>query len=417
MLGHPGFHKDLRVNTFISYNEEFFDTNIFNQYSPHHTPTGIIKMHNPLLVKTLERSKGELISEIISLFKRLYSLDSRDEPATAAQEELIQTELTALFNNFLEKESSTKTSEVTILFSDLRGFTAMVEQFPAALVVEMLNRYFSMMSEIIVSDHDGMIDKFMGDSIMVLFGAKTGKSDAQERALSCAVHMQIAMDEVNRVNETLGLPILYMGIGINTGTVITGKVGSNLHSEYTVIGDGVNLAYRIEAFSLRGQILISENTYEHAKDYIETDEPTSVFVKGKKDPVSVHELLSIKRPSRLFVPRREVRKSPRVEIDMPFTYQRVDEKNILPEKYNGQIVNIGYNGLFSVLTEQLEVFTEIKLTIALSMLGDELSDIYAKVLQTKKQNDQYLTNIEFTSVHIYAKKAIKLFIDRMIQGV
>ena len=101
-------------------------------------------MHNPLLVKTLERSKGELISEIISLFKRLYSLDGRDEPATAAQEELIQTELTALFNNFLEKESSTKTSEVTILFSDLRGFTAMVEQFPAALVVEMLNRYFSM---------------------------------------------------------------------------------------------------------------------------------------------------------------------------------------------------------------------------------------------------------------------------------
>jgi hypothetical protein len=102
------FHKDLRVNTFISYNEEFFDTNIFNRYAPHHTPTGIIKMHNPLLIKTLERSKGELISEIISLFRRLYSLDGRDEPATAAQEELIQTELTALLNNFLEKESSTK---------------------------------------------------------------------------------------------------------------------------------------------------------------------------------------------------------------------------------------------------------------------------------------------------------------------
>ncbi len=374
-------------------------------------------MHNPLLINTLEHSKDELISEIINLFKRLYSSDSRYEPVTAAHQELIQTELTALFNNILEKESSTKTSEVTILLSDLRGFTAMAEQFPAASVVEMLNRYFSKMSEIIVTDHGGMIDKFMGDSIMVIFGARTGRSDALERALSCAVHMQIAMDEVNRENESLGLPALYMGIGINTGTVITGKVGSNLHSEYTVIGDEVNLASSIVAFSLRGQILISENTYQRAKDYIETGDPTTVFVKGKKDPVSLHELLSIKQPSQLFVPRREVRKSPRISIDMPFTYQHVDGKEILPEKYKGRIIDIGYNGLFSALPEQLEVFTEIKLTIALSMLGDEMSDIYAKVLRTKKQNGQYLTNFEFTSIHIYAKKAIKLFIDRMIQGM
>ncbi len=374
-------------------------------------------MHNPLLLKTLEHSKDELISEIINLFKRLYSSDSRHEPVTAAHQELIQTELTALFNNILEKESSTKTSEVTILLSDLRGFTAMAEQFPAASVVEMLNRYFSKMSEIIITDHGGMIDKFMGDAIMVIFGARTGRSDALERALSCAVHMQIAMDEVNRENESLGLPALYMGIGINTGTVITGKVGSNLHSEYTVIGDEVNLASSIEAFSLRGQILISENTYQRAKDYIETGDPTTVFVKGKKDPVSLHELLSIKQPSQLFVPRREVRKSPRINIDMPFTYQHVDGKEILPEKYKGQIIDIGYNGLFSALPEQLEVFTEIKLTITLSMLGNEMSDIYAKVLRTKKQNGQYLTNFEFTSVHIYAKKAIKLFINRMIQGI
>ncbi len=374
-------------------------------------------MHNPLLIKTLEHRKDELISEIINLFKRLYSSDSRYEPVTAAHQELIQTELTALFDNILEKESSTKTSEVTILLSDLRGFTAMAEQFPAASVVEMLNRYFSKMSEIIVTDHGGMIDKFMGDSIMVIFRARTGRSDAPERALSCAVHMQIAMDEVNRENESLGLPALYMGIGINTGTVITGKVGSNLHSEYTVIGDEVNLASSIVAFSLRGQILISENTYQRAKDYIETGDPTTVFVKGKKDPVSLHELLLIKQPSQLFVPRREVRKSPRINIDMPFTYQHVDGKEILPEKYKGQIIDIGYNGLSSVLPEQLEVFTEIKLTIALFMLGDEMSDIYAKVLRTKKQNGQYLTNFEFTSVHIYAKKAIKLFIDRMILGM
>jgi adenylate cyclase len=373
-------------------------------------------MHNPLFIKTLELSKEELISEIIDLFNGLSSTDSQYEPATVAHQELIQTGITDLFNNFLEKESITKTSEITILLSDLRGFTAMVEQFPAVSIVEMLNRYFSKMSEIIITDHDGVIDKFMGDAIMILFRSRKGKADALERALSCAVHMQISMDEVNRENESLGLPALYMGIGINTGTVITGKVGSNLHSEYTVIGDEVNLVSCIEAFTLRGQILISENTYLRAKDYIETSDPTSVFVKGKKDQVSLYELLSIKRPSHLSVPRREARKSPRIDIDMPFTYQHIDERSILPEKHSGQILNIGYNGLLSVIPEQLEVFTEIKLTIALSMLGDEVSDIYAKVLHTKKQNGQYLTNIEFTSVHIYAKKAIKLFIDRMIQG-
>jgi adenylate cyclase len=374
-------------------------------------------MHNPLFVKTLEHNKDELISEILSLFKKLYPPDSQHEPAISSLQKLTRTELTTLFNNILDKESSIKTGEVTMLLSDLRGFTAMAEQFPPLSVVEMLNRYFSKMSEIIVTKHDGMIDKFMGDSIMVLFGSRTGRSNALERALSCAVQMQIAMDEINSENESFDLPTLYMGIGMNTGTVITGKVGSNLHSEYTVIGDEVNLTSRIEAYCLRGQILISENTYQRAMGYIETGDPTPVFVKGKKNQITLYELLSIKRPSQMIVPRREVRKSPRIEIDMPFIYQHVEKENILPEKHSGQILDIGYNGLLSVLPEQLEVFTEIKLTIALPMIGEETSDIYAKVLRTKKQNGEYLTNIEFTSVHIYAKKVIKLFIDRMIQRI
>ena len=114
-------------------------------------------MHNPLFVKTLEHNKDELISDILSLFKKLYSPESRYVPATASLQELTRTELTTLFNNILEEESNIKTSEVTMLLSDLRGFTAMAEQFPPLSVVEMLNRYFSKMSEIIVTKHDGMI--------------------------------------------------------------------------------------------------------------------------------------------------------------------------------------------------------------------------------------------------------------------
>ena len=375
-------------------------------------------MHNPLFVKTLEHSKNELISDIINNFiKRLHHPGSLPEIPETVHREKIQTELTALFDNYLKEESGTKTREITILLSDLRGFTSILEEFPASTVIEMLNRYFSKMCEIIVTDYKGMIDKFMGDSIMVLFGLSSPGTNNLEHALSCAVSMQIAMDEINLQNKSLGLPSLYMGIGINTGNVITGKVGSELHSEYTAIGDEVNLTSRIEAYSLRGQILISENAYKGAKDYIETSEPTPVLVKGKKDPVIIYELLSIKRPVSLSVPRREFRKSPRIDINMTFTYQLVDGKKILPEKYSGEILDIGYNGFLCTLTEPLEVFTEIKLTISLSMLGDEMSDIYAKVLRSKKLDDQYQTNIEFTSIHIHATKAIKFFIDRIIQGI
>jgi len=374
-------------------------------------------MNNHLFRKTLKNSQNELIADILSLFKRLRLSQPSDENAVIAQQEFLKKELKALIRSNLNKEIKTKTGEVTILLSDLRGFTALTEQYPAASVVQMLNRYFSRMSEIIVTEHGGVIDKFMGDAIMVLFGSKKWRPDDLERALSCAVHMQLAMDEINNQNESMGLPTLYMGIGINTGTVITGRLGSDLHSEYTAIGDEVNLASRIEAYCLRGQILISKKTYQLAEDYIETGEPTPVFVKGKKDPVALYELLSIRRPETLSVPRRDLRRSPRIEINMPFTYQLLDEKKVLSEKHKGQILDISYNGFLCFLPKQLAAFTEIKLTLSLSMFGDEVSDIYAKVLQSKKSEGQYLTNIEFTSIHIYARKTIKLFIDRIIQGI
>ena len=374
-------------------------------------------MGNPKFIKkTLEQNRDELISGIMTLFKERYDSENNHKDKTVVDQEFIHSELTTLFDDILHKRIDTKTREVTILLSDLRGFTSLAEQLPPSTVIEMLNRYFSKMSEIIITEHDGVIDKFMGDSIMVLFGARRDRADDLEQALSCSVKMQIAMDEINRENQALDLPTLYMGIGINTGAVITGKVGSELHSEYTVIGDEGNLASRIQAFSLRGQILLSENTYQSAKDYIETDDPVYVYVKGKKDQIVLHELLSINHPEKLSVPRRELRKSPRIEVDLPFTYQLVDGKKIQPGKQNGQILDIGYNGFLCVLPEKLDIFTEIKVTLSVSILGGEVSDIYAKVLRSKEQDGQYLTNIEFTSVHIRAKETIKLFIDRIIQG-
>ena len=315
------------------------------------------------------------------------------------------------------EEDIIETCEVTILFSDLHGFTAMSENYPAKFIIESLNRYFSTMSEIIVTQHGGTIDKFMGDAIMAIFGIPESRTDDVERALSCAIHMQIAMSAINQQNESFGMPHFYMGIGINSGNVVLGKVGSMLHSEYTVIGNEVNLASRIETYSLRGQVLISENTYQRAKDYIETSNATQVSVKGKIHPVNIYELLATKRPTLLTVPRREVRKSPRIDVDMPFTYQRVVEKYVLPEEYGGQIMNISYDGLLINITEPLEVFSEIKFALAFPVAGNQTSDIYAKILRVQEREDYYLASIEFTSIHIHAKTAIKMFINRIIQGL
>lgn len=311
----------------------------------------------------------------------------------------------------------TDSQEVTILLSDLRGFTALSENYPAKDVMELLNRYFTRMSEIIIIQHGGTIDKFMGDSIMVLFGAPDEKQDDLSQALACAIHMQIAMDDINQQNETLGMPTLFMGIGINTGKVMAGKLGSELHSEYTVIGDEVNLASRIEAYSLRGQVLISENSYLKAKGYIETGEATEVFVKGKSHPVLLYELLSVSEPAILKVPCREVRKSPRIEVNLPLTFNKVSGKSISYEKSYAEIIDLSYNGMLIITEKALAPFSEIKFCLALSLVVDQASDIYGKVLKCSEKDSQWLVNIEFTSIGERAKDALKNYINRIIQGI
>jgi adenylate cyclase len=313
-----------------------------------------------------------------------------------------------------DPDAGLQSREVTILLADLRGFTAVSESYPVKLVIEILNRYLARMSEIIFR-HGGTIDKFMGDSIMVLFGAPIARDDDVERALACAVDMQIAMIELNRRQKTLGLPELFMGIGINTGTVMAGLIGSELYSEYTVIGDEVNLASRIEAFSLRGQVLISHGTYERCRGFVEVSEPMSVHVKGKSQPVSLREVLGI--PSLgLQLPRQEIRRSPRVEVNIPFTYHVIENKIVLPRPRSGTIRDISYHGVLALVEEELPPYSEMKIDLDLSLVGHQASDIYAKVLKITRDGPRYLLGIEFTSVSVQTSMNIQQFIHLLIQG-
>jgi adenylate cyclase len=197
--------------------------------------------------------------------------------------------------NLLEKPEGLKLGgdlrEVTILMSDIRAFSTICERLPPDQVMKMLNNYLGTMSEIIM-DHQGTIDEFIGDAILAIFGAPTSRPDDAQRAVRCALDMQQAMNDLNRDNREAGLPEISMGIGINTGAVIAGNIGSEKRSKYGVVGHQVNLTARIESQTAGGEVLISETTRDKLNQAFTLGEQKQVRVKGIKEPVSIYQVLN-----------------------------------------------------------------------------------------------------------------------------
>ena len=233
--------------------------------------------------------------------------------------------------------------EATILFADMRGFSSIAAAYPPEVVLGVLSRCLGMLTEVIVR-HYGTTDKFMGDAIMAAFHANAPvPHDHARRALLCALEMQLAMVELRRQPHDEKLPEIYIGIGVNTGSVLAGLVGSDAYRAYTVIGEDVNLAARIEALSLRGQVLMSEATHEHCRGFVRAGEPVDVYVKGKEHPVRVREALAIPELGKV-VPRQDQRKSPRVEVDLEFTYRALTGKTVARNPVGGRIRDLSYHG-------------------------------------------------------------------------
>lgn len=307
---------------------------------------------------------------------------------------------------------SVERREVTILLADLRGFTALAATQPSGTVITMLNKCLGRMSEVVFR-YQGTIDKFMGDSIMVLFGAPYEHEDDAARAMACAIEMQIAMRELNHEYQRSRMPELYMGIGINTGSVMAGRFGSDAYSEYTVIGNEVNLASRIEAFSLRGQVLVSESTYQRCSGAVLVTDPMEVYVKGKAQPVKLRELIAI--PSRkLKVPRQEFRRSHRVEVKIPCTLQLIQNKIVVPHAMKAYIRDIGYHGVLLEMDHLLQNHVDVKLEFDLPLVDFKVSDIYAKVVKLKRQSDTLMAGLEFTSIDSDTNMKIQMFVQLLV---
>ncbi|MFW6366245.1 MAG: CHASE2 domain-containing protein [Spirochaetota bacterium] len=184
---------------------------------------------------------------------------------------------------------------LTVLFSDIRGFTSISEQLTPEELVEHLNIYLQTMTDIVIN-YDGTLDKYIGDAIMAFWGAPIPQEDHAFRACSAAIEMMSALDGLNRTWESEGKPPLEIGIGLNSGDMVVGNMGSASRMDYTLMGDNVNLGARLEGTNkvYGTHIIISEYTYEVVKDRVYARELDHIRVKGKARPVTIYELMGIR---------------------------------------------------------------------------------------------------------------------------
>ncbi|WP_413163000.1 CHASE2 domain-containing protein [Capilliphycus salinus ALCB114379] len=286
---------------------------------------------------------------------------------------------------------------ITILTSDLRGFTALSERLSPEEVIKVLNFYLSKMADVI-TEYRGTIDEFMGDGILVLFGAPTKRPDDAKRAIACAVAMQLAMVEVNKQIEAWDLNALEMGIGINTGEVVVGNLGSEKRTKYGVVGSQVNLTYRIESYTTGGQIIISETTLKEAgENIIEIDNHKLVQPKGVKRPITIYEVSGIRDKYNLFVHKEEEIFYPLSE-SIPLQYTILEGKHVGENLFPGEILELSNKGALILAVEGSDalptMLTNIKLNLK-SELPELREDIYAKVLEKPIENGKFY--IRFTS--------------------
>src|ERR1044071_4240730 len=178
---------------------------------------------------------------------------------------------------------------ITILFADIRGFTRISEHAPPEKIVSLLNRYFSAMTDIIFA-HGGTLDKYLGDGLMALFGAPTATPDDASNALNAAVAMQRRLFGINRELRDEGLPEIGVGMGLHTGEVVVGYIGSERRSEYTAIGDTVNTSSRLESNARGGEILISDATAKAAHSRYKLKPREAIMVKNRQQPVMLWEV-------------------------------------------------------------------------------------------------------------------------------
>ena len=272
--------------------------------------------------------------------------------------------------------------DVSILMSDLRGFTALSTELSPDTLITILNHYFEEMITVI-ERWKGTLIEFLGDGLFVVFNAPNDDENHANNAVSCAVEMENAMKAVNEWNTLNGYPSLEMGIGINSGPAVVGNIGSDVRMKYGCIGETVNLAGRVETFTIGGQIYISERTREKITEDLFMSYEQSFMPKGAS---SCMKIFSVDGIGDIHLAHKDIVMSDvaeRIEV----SFSTVTGKNVDAEKYSGHVVKISDDMRYAVIESAAPV--EAMQNILLDIGGE----VYAKALR----NDDGKITVCFTS--------------------
>jgi len=305
-----------------------------------------------------------------------------------------------VMNTLLDNPDSVKLGgekrNLTIMMTDLRGFTSLSERLDPEQVIQLLNIYFEIIIDILLK-YDATINEIVGDSLLVIFGAPQQMSDRAERAIACAIEMQNAMAEVNNNNRSQGLPEIEMGIGINEAEVIVGNIGSRKRSKYGVVGSGVNIASRIESYSVGGQILISESIRNKSGKILRIDDQMEIRAKGSEAPLTLYDVGGISGEYNLALDRDAIHLIELVR-EVPVCYSVLGgNKYVGKDVQKGDILRLSPRSAEIRLETELEPMENLKLNLC--DVSEDLSqkDFFGKIIKDCSR-DKKTHILRFTSV-------------------
>jgi len=286
--------------------------------------------------------------------------------------------------------------QVTIMMTDIRGFSMLSQELDPQDCVKMLNNYFGVMTPLI-QKYDGVIDEFLGDAILAIFGAPVKSDDHAQQAVACALEMQQAMTEVNHNNQQWGLPTIEMGIAVNTGEVVVGNIGSETRSKYGVVGHHVNLTARIESFTVGGQVMASEYTVAELDSEVTVAHSMKVEAKGIKEPVRIHDIVGIGAPYNLAlaVDEQQVQE---LSNQLPVLFNLLTGKAIADELVDGVLIAAAEGIAHLATVAELAMLTNLRMKIP-GYPGSEDDQTFSKVtgiLEAKNGKNHYVITLTST---------------------
>jgi class 3 adenylate cyclase len=286
---------------------------------------------------------------------------------------------------------------VTVLMADLRGFTTISESRDPEQMVQLLNRYLKQMSAIILA-YDGIIDEIIGDAILAVFGAPDAHDNDPERAVACAIEMQNRLAHLNTELMNDGYPALEMGIGINTGSVIVGNIGSDLRMKYGIVGETVNQAARIESNSIGGQVLIGESTYRSVQSQVQADPPKTLMMKGMKKPLVFYSVSAIDMQGKPVSLDVTASPGPLLEIHIPIHCWLIQDKKLDLIPLTGTTVALDETQIIIHTATAIEPLTDVKLNFDFCLEAHCFDDIYAKCTDTEPVRDGHHSKLHITAM-------------------